>query len=146
MYIFFFSGQYYLQIFGAVMGSTVSHMSATCTFRILRDMCWNSAQAQESTDHMNSIDEDIKWTAKMEVPSHTQNEEEVNIDTRTERALAFLILNIWSVVKEDGSINTKVYHKETHTDQYSHFSSNHPIRAEERGSEDSDAQSGHYSE
>ena len=44
---------------------------------------------QEFTDHMNSIDEDIKWTTEREVTSHTQNEEEVNIDTRTERALAF---------------------------------------------------------
>ena len=111
------------------MGSTVSQMYATCIFRILGDMCWNCAQAQEFKDHT----EQHRWTTEREVTSHTQNEEEVNIDTRTERALAFLILNIWSVVEEDGSINTKVYRKETHTDQYSHFSSNHPIRAKREG-------------
>ena len=51
--------------------------------------------------------------------------EEVHISTRTERALAYL--DTWSVINDDGSFKTKVYGKEDHTDQYLHFSSNHPL-------------------
>ena len=42
---------------------------------------------------------------------------------RVERALSFL--EIWTVVKSDGSISTKVFKKETNMDQYLNFSSNH---------------------
>ena len=73
---------------------------------------------QKFADHLNSID-DIKWTTELEVTTHTLSSEEVNISTRTERALAFLVT--WSVISDDGLIKTKVYHKETHTDQYLHF-------------------------
>ena len=59
--------------------------------------------AQEFTDHLNSIDEDIKWMTEREVTMHTQSNE-ANIGTRTERALAFL--DTWSVANEDGSIKT----------------------------------------
>ena len=57
--------------------------------------------------------------------THKVSKEEVNIGNRTERALAFL--DTWSANNEDGSINAKVYHKETHKDQYLHFSSNHEL-------------------
>ena len=82
------------------------------------------AHAQEFTDHLNSIDDDIKWMTEGKIITHTWRNEEENIVTRTERALAFF--NTWLVINEDGSIKTKVYRKETHMDQYLHFRSNHP--------------------
>ena len=54
---------------------------------------------------------------------HTHKE--VKIGTRTEGALAFL--DTWSIINDDGLIQTTVYHKETHTDQCLHFNSNHPL-------------------
>ena len=48
-----------------------------------------NSHVQEFTDHLNSIDDDIKWTTEGKVITCTQSEEKVNIDTRTERALAF---------------------------------------------------------
>ena len=46
--------------------------------------------------------------------STTIGEEETSV--RVERALVFL--DMWTVVESDGSINTKVFRKDTHTDQY----------------------------
>lgn len=42
----------------------------------------------------------------------------------SERSLPFLDVN--SIVKEDGTIATRVYRKATHTDQYLNYNSNHP--------------------
>ena len=44
---------------------------------------------------------------------------------KIERELAFL--DTLSVIKEDGSMKTRVYKKETHTDQFLNFQSNHPF-------------------
>ena len=60
-----------------------------------------------------------------EVTTHTLSNEEVNIGTRTERAMAFL--DIWSVINGYSSIKTKVYCKGTHKDQYLNFDSSHPL-------------------
>ncbi|XP_064635226.1 uncharacterized protein LOC135492606 [Lineus longissimus] len=81
------------------------------------------AHSQQFTDHLNSIDDDIKWTTEPEVTIPVSDQETVG--DRTERALAFL--DTWSVVNEDGSIKTRVFRKATHTDQYLNFQSNHPL-------------------
>ena len=69
-----------------------------------------TAHAQEFTDHLNNIDPDIKFTTEAE----------------ESRSLAFL--DTLTVVKPDGTIDVKIYRKPTHTDQYLHFGSNHPLQ------------------
>ena len=68
------------------------------------------------------MDEDIKLTAEGEVLKEVEVE---GLENKMERGLAFL--DTLSVINEDGSIKTRVYRKETHTDQYLNFQSNHPL-------------------
>ena len=48
-----------------------------------------------------------------------------DMEKKVERCLAFL--ETLSVINEDGTVRTRVFRKETHTDQYLNFDSNHPL-------------------
>jgi hypothetical protein len=143
---FSFQGVYYLQIHGAAMGSPVSPIVCNLYMEHFEHKAIATAEhpprwwrryvddthtilkkdhAQGFTDHLNQVDEDIKWTTEGEVVVEVQVDQELELGPRTERALAFL--DTWTVVDPDGGISTKVFRKETHTDQYLNFSSNHPL-------------------
>ena len=64
------------------------------------------------TQHLNSVDDtgSIKFTAEQE-----QDEQMPFLDTLIVR-------------KTDGRVKLLVYRKKTHTDQYLHFSSHHPLQ------------------
>ena len=84
------------------------------------------AHAQEFTEYLNMVDANIKWTTEGEVETViTEDADEDIVWDRVERALAFL--DTWPVIPPDESIKTKVFRKETHTDQYLNFTSNHPL-------------------
>ena len=85
------------------------------TYTVLR-----KDQAQKFTDSLNTVDEDIKWATEGEVVKDIEG-----LENRTERGLAFL--DTLSVINKDGTIKTRVYRKNTHTDQYLNFESNHPL-------------------
>ncbi|XP_068748853.1 uncharacterized protein [Montipora capricornis] len=134
-----YQGQFYQQIPGAAMGSPVSPIVCNLYMEDFEQKAiatavhpptwWRryvdvshtklkKAYAQGFTDHLISIDDDIKWTIEGEVETHSE-------DNNMERALAFL--DTWSVINEDGTIKTRVYRKATHTDLYLKFESNHPL-------------------
>ena len=140
---FLYKGEYYLQIHGAAMGSPVSPIVCNLYMESFEQKALAGAedpprwwkryvddtytvlkkdQAQEFTDYLNTLDEDIKWTTEGEVKTDLVSED---VEKRVERSLAFL--DTLSVLNEDGTIRTRVYRKETHTDQYLNFSSNHPL-------------------
>ena len=74
-------------------------------------------QAQNLTDYLNTVDKtgNIKYTS----------------ETEQDRTLP--MLDVKMQVKDDGTINTSVYKKKTHTDQYLNFQSHHPPTPKIRG-------------
>ena len=85
------------------------------TYAVLR-----KDQAQTFTDNLNTVDEDIKWTTEV-----LREVEGIGSDKKVESELAFL--DTLSVLNKDGTIRTKVFRKDTHTDQCFNFLSNHPL-------------------
>ena len=66
-------------------------------------------QVDKFTDHINNIDECIKFTREVE----------------NNNCLAFLDSLVTRNL--EGSLDLSVYRKPTHTDQYLHFTSHHPL-------------------
>ena len=127
---FSFQGQFYQQSYGTAMGSPVSPTVANLYmenfekraistaahpprvwFRYVDDtfVIIKSIYVQEFTDHINSLDDHIKFTREEE----------------QEGKLAFL--DVLAIRNENNTIKTQVYRKATHTDQYLNFESNHSL-------------------
>ena len=128
---FVFQGQYYQQMEGAAMGSPLSPIVANIfmeqfekealetaphppslwkrfvddTFVIIEDQF-----KDEFFHHLNSLNTNIKFTAET---------------SKADGSISFL--DTWITPQRDGSLQTKVYRKPTHTHQYLQWDSHHSI-------------------
>ena len=128
---FTFQGKFFEQVKGAAMGSPISPIVAnlfmedleikalsttptppTLWKRFVDDTFIIIQKSHKETflQHLNSIDVNIHFTCE---------------DSNEDGSIAFLHMLI--TPDENGRLNTSVYRKETHTDQYLHWDSHHAI-------------------
>ena len=128
---FIYQGQFYQQVEGATMGSPLSPIVANIYMEKFEEEALATAPhppslwkryvddtfviqkeeySNEFFQHINSIEEKIKFTAE---------------STRADRAMPFLDTLV--TPRRDGSLETRVYRKLTHTNQYLQWDSHHAI-------------------
>ena len=128
---FVFQGQYYQQVEGAAMGSPLSPIVANIFMEHFEKEALETAphppslwkrfvddtfviletqNKEEFFHHINSLDNNIKFTAE---------------STRADGSIPFLDTLV--TPKSDGSLQTKVYRKPTHTNQYLQWDSHHAM-------------------
>ena len=129
---FLYRGAFYTQASGAAMGSPVSTVVANLHMEVFEQQClapyrgipprvWlryvddtfvviSKDELNCFTYHVNNIDSCIKFTHEV-----VQSNQLPFLDTLVHRL-------------ESGALRMTVYRKPTHTDQYLHFSSHHPLQ------------------
>ena len=128
---FIYQGQFYQQIEGAAMGSPLSSIVANIYMEKFEEEALATAPhppslwkryvddtfviqkeeySNEFFQHINSIEEKIKFTAE---------------SIRADGTMPFLDTLV--TPRRDGSLETRVYRKPTHTNQYLQWDSHHAI-------------------
>ena len=127
---FSFQNSYYRQISGTPMGYPLSSFLAEA---VMQDLEKRSVTNNNDIKTWNRYVDDVLARVKKDKTDdilHTINNTTKNIKFTKEEEdnnqLAFL--DILLTRTDDGTINTQVYRKKTHTDQILNFNSNHPTQ------------------
>ena len=131
---FVFRGVIYEQVYGTAMGSPVSVVIANLYMEWFEQTALRTAPAHIRPRlwkrFVDDIWEVIKRGTEPELTAHLNQVDptgniQVTSEPETDRKLPFL--DSLSNHHSDGSLTFSVYRKKTHTDQYLHFRSNHPL-------------------
>ena len=127
---FSFQNCYYRQISGTPMGSPLSSFLAEA---VMQDLEKRSVTNNNNIKTRNRYVDDILTAVKKDKIDeilHTINNtiENIKFTKEEEENSQLAFLDVLLPRTDDGTINTQVYRKKTHTDQILNFKSNHPTQ------------------
>ncbi|XP_041472626.1 uncharacterized protein LOC121421891 [Lytechinus variegatus] len=128
---FSFKGVHYIQKHGCAMGSPVSPIVANLYMQDFEQKAISSYPGRKPRTWLRYVDDTFVIIHKSELHDFFKhiNNQDVNIKFTQEACkdnkLAFLDCEVQIV--EGGSLDFRVYRKPTHTNQYLHFNSHHPL-------------------
>ncbi len=127
---FKFEGQFYRQIHGAAMGSPLSPVICNLYMEDLEEKAISTLEVKPKfyKRYVDDIFQILKKNLVGKTLQHFNDQDdyiEFTVEKEENRQLAFLD----TLVKADneGNISLTVYRKETHTDQYLSYTSEHPL-------------------
>ena len=132
---FTFRNEVYKQVFGAAMGSPVSPVVAEFFMEELERMAIATAPLDCKPSlwkrYVDDTLEKIKVGSVKQFTEHLSSIDKTNSIKFTyeeEHDGVIPFLDVLIVKKEDGRVKLLVYRKKSHTDQYLHFTSHHPLQ------------------
>ena len=122
---FSFQNSYYRQISGTPMGSPLSSFLAEA---VMQDLEKRSVTNNNDIKTWNRYVDDVLATVKKDKTDEYKITENIKFTKEEEDNNQLAFLDILLTRNDDGTINTQVYRKKTHTDQILNFNSNHPTQ------------------
>ncbi|XP_028415011.1 uncharacterized protein LOC114538091 [Dendronephthya gigantea] len=127
---FSFQNSYYRQISGTPMGSPLSSFLAEA---VMQDLEKKSVTNNDNIKSWNRYVDNVFATVKKDKTDDilyeiNQTIENIKFTKEEEHNNQLAFLDVLLTRINDGTINTRVYRKKTHTDQILNFNSNHPTQ------------------
>ena len=131
---FVFNGELYEQCFGTAMGSPLSPILANLYMEHIEQLALETCPEEcKPSMWYRYVDDILEDVPKDQVDNLTQHLNQVDptnsikFTVEVEKDNQIPMLDVLIKKKEDGHIETAIYRKKTHTDQYLNFRSHHPL-------------------